>query len=68
MDSISKPITVFSSLPPGETPGEMLAPTDEAAFNDLFVGKRATTNFPAVYVDFVSPGRFRGKPDSQGGP
>ena len=50
---------VFSSLPPGETPGEMLAPTDEAAFNDLFVGKRATTNFPAVYVDFVSPGRFR---------
>ena len=50
---------VFSSLPPGETPGEMLAPTDEAAFNDLFVGMRATTNFPAVYVDFVSPGRFR---------
>ena len=50
---------VFSSLPPGETPGEMLAPTDEAAFNDLFVGKRATTNYPTVYVDFVSPGRFR---------
>ena len=46
---------VFSSLPPGE----MLAPADEAAFNDLFVGKRAATNFPAVYVDFVSPGRFR---------
>ena len=39
--------------------GEMLAPADEAAFNDLFVGKRAATNFPAVYVDFVSPGRFR---------
>ena len=53
---------VFSSLPPGETidiPGVMLAPADEAAFNDLFVGKRAATNFPAVYVDFVSPGRFR---------
>ena len=53
---------VFSSLPPGETidiPGEMLAPADEAAFNDLFVGKRAATNFPGVYVDFVSPGRFR---------
>ena len=56
---------VFSSLPPGELdaapdiPGEMLAPADEAAFNDLFVGKRAATNFPAVYVDFVSPGRFR---------
>ena len=38
----------------------MLAPADEAAFNDLFVGKRAATNFPTVYVDFVSPGRFRG--------
>ena len=53
---------VFSSLPPGETidiPGVMLAPADEAAFNDLFVGKRAATNFPGVYVDFVSPGRFR---------
>ena len=53
---------VFSSLPPGETidiPGVMLAPTDEAAFNDLFVGKRAATNFPTAYVDFVSPGRFR---------
>ena len=53
---------VFSSLPPGETidiPGVILAPADEAAFNDLFVGKRAATNFPAVYVDFVSPGRFR---------
>ena len=37
----------------------MLAPADEAAFNNLFVGKRAATNFPAVYVDFVSPGRFR---------
>ena len=53
---------VFSSLPPGETidiPGVMLAPADEAAFNDLFVGKRAATNFSAFYVDFVSPGRFR---------
>ena len=52
---------VFSSLPPGETiniPGVMLAPADEAAFNDLFVGKRAATNFPGAYVDFVSPGRF----------
>ena len=53
---------VFSSLPPGETidiPGVMLAPADEAAFNDLFVGKRAATDFPTAYVDFVSPGRFR---------
>ena len=56
---------VFSSLPPGELdaadiPGEMLAPANEAVFNDLFVGKRAATNYPTVYyVDFVSPGRFR---------
>ena len=56
---------VFSSLPPGELdaspdiPGEMLAPANQAAFNDLFVGKRAATNFPTVYADFVSPGRFR---------
>ena len=56
---------VFSSLPPGELDaapdiqGEMLAPANEAAFNDLFVGKRVATNFPTVYADFVSPGRFR---------
>ena len=56
---------VFSSLPPGDLdaapdiPGEMLAPANEAAFNDLFVGKRVATNFPTVYADFVSPGRFR---------
>ncbi len=56
---------VFSSLPPGELdaapdiPGEMLAPADEAAFNDLVVGKRVATNYPTVYVDFVSPWRFR---------
>ena len=56
---------VFSSLPPGDLdaapdiPGVMLAPANEAAFNDLFVGKRAATNFPTVYADFVSPGRFR---------
>ena len=39
--------------------GEMFAPADEAAFNDLFVGKRVVTNYPTVYADFVSPGRFR---------
>ena len=53
---------VFSSLPPGETidiPGEMLAPTDEAAFNELVVGKRVLSPHPAYYTDFVSPGRFR---------
>ena len=40
-------------------PVAQLAPVDEAAFNDLFVGKRAATNFPTVYADFVSAGRFR---------
>ena len=55
---------VFSSLPSGEVdaadiPGVMFAPANEAAFNDLFVGKRATTSLPTVYADFVSPGRFR---------
>ena len=35
------------------------APEDEAAFNDLSVGKRVATDAPAVYTDFVSPGRFR---------
>ena len=55
---------VFSSLPPGELdaadiPGEMLAPANEAAFNDLVVGKRAATTDPTIYVDFVSPGSFK---------
>ena len=36
-----------------------LAPADGAAFNTLVVGQRVATNFPTVYVDFVSPGRFR---------
>ena len=36
-----------------------LAPADEAAFNALVVGQRVATNFPTVYVDFVSPGLFR---------
>ena len=43
---------VFSSLPPGETPGEMLAPTDEAAFNDLFVGKRGDDELPDSLCGF----------------
>ena len=42
-----------------DSPDPMLAPADEAAFNDLVVGKRVATNYPTVYVDFVSPGRFR---------
>ena len=60
---------VFSSLPPGEIidiPGVMLAPADEAAFNDLSVGKRVVTNYPTVYTDFVSPGRFRETDTSTG--
>ena len=40
-------------------PGDILAPADEAAFDALFVGKRVATNFPAIYADFVSSGRFR---------
>ena len=50
------PVVQVSGVP--ESPIQ-LAPADEAAFNDLFVGKRATTDFPTVYADFVSPGRFR---------
>ena len=55
---------VFSSLPPGELDaadisGGMLAPANESAFNDLFVGKRAATTDPTIYVDYLSPGRFR---------
>ena len=37
----------------------MLAPADEAAFNELVVGKRVLSPHPAYYTDFVSPGRFR---------
>ena len=53
---------VFSSLPPGETidiPGVMLAPANEAAFNNLVVGKRISSGVPNYYSDFISPGRFR---------
>ncbi len=39
--------------------GEMFAPADEAAFNELVVGKRVLSPHPAYYTDFVSPGRFR---------
>ena len=52
----SVPVISVTSVP--ESPAQ-LAPADEAAFNDLFVGKRAATNYPTVYADFVSPGRFR---------
>ena len=50
------PVIQVTGVPESPT---QLAPADEAAFNDLFVGKRAATDFPTVYADFVSPGRFR---------
>ena len=52
----SVPVIQVTAVP--ESPAQF-APADEAAFNTLFVGKRAATNFPTAYVDFVSPGRFR---------
>ena len=52
----SVPVIQVTAVP--ESPAQ-LAPADEAAFNTLFVGQRAATNFPTVYADFVSPGRFR---------
>ena len=37
-----------------------LAPADQAAFNDLVVGKRAVRDDSAgAYVDFISPGRLK---------
>ena len=46
-------------IPPLGIPGEMLAPANEAAFNNLFVGKRAASDDPTAYVDFVAIGRFK---------
>ena len=46
-------------IPPLGIPGEMLAPANEAAFNNLFVGKRAASDDPTAYVDFVAAGRFK---------
>ena len=39
--------------------GEAFAPADQAAFDDIAVGKRALSDFPNYYTDFISPGRFR---------
>ena len=39
-------------------PPASLAPADQDAFNDVFVGKRALTDDPNDYIDFISPGRF----------
>ena len=46
-------------IPPLGIPGEMFAPANEAAFNNLFVGKRAASDDPTAYVDFVAAGRFK---------
>ena len=57
---------VFSSLPPGELdaapdiPGEMLAPANEAAFNDLVVGKRVADELPDSLCGFRQSGPFPG--------
>ena len=51
-------VTGEDGIDDGDMPST-LAPADEAAFNTLVVGQRVATNFPTVYVDFVSPGRFR---------
>ena len=50
------PVIPVTGVP--ESPAQ-LAPADEAAFNDLVVGKRVLSPHPAYYTDFVSPGRFR---------
>ena len=59
IDASGQPLDLTTHSDPG-----MLAPANEAAFNALVVGKRAAKNYPAIYVDFVSPGRFR---ETEGG-
>ena len=51
--SASATVTVTEPPPPS------LAPADQDAFNDVFVGKRALTDDPNDYIDFISPGRFK---------
>ena len=41
-----------------------LAPADQDAFNDVFVGKRVLSDLPNYYLDFISPGRFEETEDS----
>ena len=48
----SETATVTVAEPPS------LAPADQAAFNDVFVGKRVLADLPNYYLDFVRPGRF----------
>ena len=51
-------VTGEDGIDDGDMPST-LAPADEAAFNELVVGKRVLSPHPAYYTDFVSPGRFR---------
>ena len=44
-------------MAPPRDPG-MLAPENEAAFNDLVVGQRILSALPTYYVDFATAGRF----------
>ena len=39
--------------------GASLAPVDQDAFNDVFVGKRVLSGVPNYFIDFISPGRFK---------
>ena len=56
---------VTGGMPPSGTgspppmPPSSLAPADQDAFNEVFVGKRVLTGVPNYYIDFVSPGRFK---------
>ena len=49
------PATIVDTTPQTTS----LAPENEQAFHNRVVGRRAATDDPTYYVDFVSPGRFR---------
>ena len=59
-DSISFSITAG----PPDDAAEGFAPADQASFDVLAVGKRATTGDSRYYTDFTSPGRFSEVEDS----
>ena len=40
-------------------PPASLAPADQDAFNEVFVGKRVLSDDPNYFIDFISPGRFK---------
>ena len=49
------PATIVDTTPQTTS----LAPENEQALHNRVVGRRAATDDPTYYVDFVSPGRFR---------